>query len=82
MNLAPFIGNLFGSIYSGPINDRAIRWFAKRNNGIFEPEMRLKLLHLPSVLMAGGLIMFGTTDARVRSSDSLWQRDILLTVDL
>lgn len=61
MGLGPFIGNLVGSIYSGPLNDKAIRWFAKRNNGIFEPEMRLKLLHIPSVVMAGGIIMFGVT---------------------
>lgn len=65
MGLGPFTGNMLGNIYSGPINDRAIRWFAKRNNGIFESEMRLKLLHIPTVFMAGGIIMFGVTTARV-----------------
>ena len=71
MGLGPFIGNIFGSIYSGPINDRAIRWFAKRNHGVFEPEMRLKMLHLPSLLMALGLIMFGITTAKV----SFWHSE-------
>jgi MFS family permease len=41
MNLAPFIGNTLGSLICGPLSDWAILRLAKRNNGIYEPEMRL-----------------------------------------
>lgn len=67
LGLGPFIGNILGSIYSGYLADRSIVWLAKRNKGYYEPEMRLYLLHLPSVALCGGLIMFGVTVARVSS---------------
>ncbi|KAK7712627.1 hypothetical protein SLS64_005011 [Diaporthe eres] len=41
MNLAPFIGNTLGSLICGPLSDWTILRLAKRNNGIYEPEMRL-----------------------------------------
>jgi hypothetical protein len=36
---------------------RNILYYAKRNRGYYEPEMRLYILHLPAIFMAGGLIM-------------------------
>lgn len=71
MCVGPFLGFLFGTAYGGPLTDRAIIWYAKRNNGYYEPEMRLYLLHLPCLLVAGGLIMFGVTTAQVRLTSSL-----------
>lgn len=65
MGLGPFTGNLIGSVYCGYLADRAVVWFSKRNRGWFEPEMRLYLLHLPSLAMSAGLIMFGITTGRV-----------------
>lgn len=65
MNLGPFIGNLIGSFYTGVLSDRSVRWLARRNGGVFEPEMRLYLLPLPALLMAGGIVMFGVTADRV-----------------
>ncbi|KAL1857657.1 hypothetical protein Daus18300_010177 [Diaporthe australafricana] len=41
MNLAPFIGNTLGSLICGPLSDWTILRLAKRNQGIYEPEMRL-----------------------------------------
>lgn len=41
MNLAPFIGNTLGSLICGPLSDWTILRMAKRNDGIYEPEMRL-----------------------------------------
>ncbi|ROW13050.1 hypothetical protein VPNG_05957 [Cytospora leucostoma] len=41
MNLAPFIGTTIGSLICGPVSDRIILRLAKKNNGIYEPEMRL-----------------------------------------
>jgi MFS family permease len=65
MSVGPFVGNLLGSVYGGFLGDRSILFFARRNNGYYEPEMRLYILHLPALTLAGGLIMFGTTIARV-----------------
>ncbi|PHH83084.1 hypothetical protein CDD82_3619 [Ophiocordyceps australis] len=61
MSGGPFVGSVIGSIYGGPLVDWAIIKFAKRNNGIFEPEMRLWLMPFPAVAMSAGLIMFGAT---------------------
>ncbi|KAM5354096.1 hypothetical protein ACJ41O_000746 [Fusarium nematophilum] len=64
MTLGPFVGNIFGSIYGGPFADWAIVRLARRNGGIFEPEMRLYPLAIPTVLMSGGIMMFGITASR------------------
>ncbi|RSL46388.1 hypothetical protein CEP54_013862 [Fusarium duplospermum] len=61
MTLGPFVGNIFGSIYGGPLSDWVIVRLARRNGGIFEPEMRLYPLVVPTVVMAGSIIMFGVT---------------------
>jgi hypothetical protein len=59
LNLAPFVGCLFGTVLGGPLSDYSIIWLSKRNNGIFEPEMRLWLT-LPAVLICpAGLLTFG-----------------------
>lgn len=65
MSVGPFIGNLIGSVYGGVLGDWSILFFSRRNKGLYEPEMRLYLLHLPALIMAGGLIMFGATISRV-----------------
>ena len=44
MHLAPFIGNTIGALAGGPITDWLVLKLAKRNNGIYEPEMRLWVL--------------------------------------
>ncbi|ETS87665.1 hypothetical protein PFICI_01493 [Pestalotiopsis fici W106-1] len=61
MFTGPFIGAIFGSIYGGPLLDWAVIRFAKRNHGIFEPEMRLYLFPFQTVCLTAGLIMFGIT---------------------
>lgn len=65
MTLGPVVGNIFGSIYGGPFSDWFVIRAAKRNGGLFEPEMRLYPLCLSSLLYAGGLVMFGVTADRV-----------------
>ncbi|KAK5110059.1 hypothetical protein LTR62_006303 [Meristemomyces frigidus] len=40
MSLGPFIGSTLGSIVVGPVSDYVAVQLAKRNNGIYEPEMR------------------------------------------
>ena len=44
MNLPALIGNTLGALVSSPFSDRVILWLARKNNGIYEPEMRLWLL--------------------------------------
>lgn len=69
-NAGPLIENILGVVYGGFLGDRSILYYVKRNKGYFEPEMRLYILHLPAVFVAGGLIMFGTTISRVRQQHS------------
>ncbi|RKL02432.1 hypothetical protein BFJ68_g11989 [Fusarium oxysporum] len=59
MSLGPFVGNFLGSVYGGVLGDWVVVKLAKRNKGIFEPEMRLYILLLPALLMGGGLVLFG-----------------------
>ncbi|KAI8664750.1 hypothetical protein NCS56_00908700 [Fusarium sp. Ph1] len=60
MNLGIFVGCILGSIYAA-LSDRTVIWFARRNHGYYEPEMRLQLNHLPALCLGGGFIMFGVS---------------------
>lgn len=63
MNLPPFIGGIVGSLYGGLLNDWLIVKLARRNNGVFEPEMRLWVA-LPAVLaMPTSILLFGLATA-------------------
>jgi hypothetical protein len=64
LNLAPFIGGLFGSVFGGFMSDWLIIRLSRRNNGIYEPEMRLWLT-IPNIfILPAGLLMFGLPMAR------------------
>lgn len=58
LSLGPFLGGLLGSIFLGATLDPLIKWCAKKNNGIYEPEYRL-LGMIPSLLTGVGLFAFG-----------------------
>lgn len=63
MNLPPFIGSVIGSVYGGLLSDWLIVRLSRRNNGIYEPEMRLWLA-LPAVfILPGSLLFFGLPTA-------------------
>ncbi|KAK2066714.1 hypothetical protein P8C59_000505 [Phyllachora maydis] len=64
MSLGPFLGNVVGAVYAAVLSDWSVKRLARRNGGYFEPEFRLYLLLLPSLLMGGGLVMFGVTADR------------------
>ncbi|RDA84773.1 hypothetical protein CP532_1008 [Ophiocordyceps camponoti-leonardi (nom. inval.)] len=61
LQLGPLIGSTIAGFYGGWLSDKAIVWFAKRNGGVFEPEMRLYLLPFPAVVMSAGIATFGIT---------------------
>lgn len=58
LSLGPFVGGALGSIIMGVASDPLIKWCARRNKGVYEPEYRL----IPCVvgLLSGvGLMLFG-----------------------
>ncbi|KAI1537139.1 ProP Permease of the major facilitator superfamily [Pyrenophora tritici-repentis] len=59
INLAPFTGSAIGFFVGGPMNDLSIKYLAKRNKGIYEPEMRLWVGLAAAILLPAGLIIFG-----------------------
>jgi MFS family permease len=59
MGLPPFIGTSLATIICGPLSDSIALRLAKRNGGVFEPEMRLWLCLIFLPLVPAGLFMFG-----------------------
>ncbi|CAI7600059.1 unnamed protein product [Penicillium pancosmium] len=54
-----FIGTSLGTLLSGFFSDKIILWLAKRNGGVYEPEMRLWLLLAFGIFVPVGLLLFG-----------------------
>ncbi|KAJ5712987.1 uncharacterized protein N7483_010168 [Penicillium malachiteum] len=59
MNVAPFVGAVIGFPVGGWLSDKSILWLSKRNNGIYEPEMRLWLALPVAILGPASILMFG-----------------------
>lgn len=58
LSAGPTIGGLIGALFFGLVNDPIIKWCARKNRGVYEPEYRL----LPAIagLFTGvGLMLFG-----------------------
>lgn len=66
LSLPAFIGATLGGVYGGPLSDWSIIYFTKRNNGIYEPEMRLYLSIFPALAGPAGLFLYGLSTAAVR----------------
>ncbi|KAF4555035.1 Hypothetical protein D9617_3g021040 [Elsinoe fawcettii] len=64
LSLGPFVGSVLGAIYGGPFADWLILRLARRNRGVYEPEMRLHLLHFPLFIMPAGILLFGISIPR------------------
>ncbi|OAA61408.1 Major facilitator superfamily transporter [Cordyceps fumosorosea ARSEF 2679] len=59
MNIAPFIGTIPAIWVGGYLNDKSIIWLARRNGGIYEPEMRLWMSIPMAFVTPAGILMFG-----------------------
>ena len=69
MSLAPFVGSTIGSIICGPVSDRVALWLSKRNNGIYEPEMRFWVF-IPFIpFQVAGAFWFGYALDRMSTRD-------------
>ncbi|KAI1625853.1 serine/threonine kinase 16 [Exophiala viscosa] len=58
LSFGPFIGGVLGSVILGVLFDPWIKWCARRNRGIYEPEYRLVPVFL-GALSGVGLMLFG-----------------------
>lgn len=70
MNVAPFVGTVPGVIFGGWLNDKSIIWLSKRNNGIYEPEMRLWMALPFAIICPVGILMLGVGLAYVRGRNA------------
>lgn len=59
MGVAGFVGTALCAPFVGRLSDRMIIWMAKRNGGIYEPEMRLWLILWSAPFFALGQLLFG-----------------------
>ena len=58
-SIAGGIGTILGIVTGAPLSDWSIIWLAKRNKGIYEPEMRLWIGIPGALFVSAGLLMFG-----------------------
>lgn len=57
--IAPFIGVVFGAIFTGYVSDLFTITLARRNNGVMEPEQRLWGFAVTTVILPASLILWG-----------------------
>lgn len=60
-SIAGGVGTILGIVTGAPLSDWSIVWLAKRNKGIYEPEMRLWIGIPGALFVSGGLLMFGVS---------------------
>lgn len=57
--ISPFIGGIIGTAIAGKVSDIVVRYMARRNGGIYEPEFRLVLVIPIALSTVAGLMGFG-----------------------
>lgn len=57
VSIAALVGAIIGAVISGPIADHITKAMSRRNNGVYEPELRLILVFI--TLIIGGMSFFG-----------------------
>lgn len=72
--ISPFVGGSLGSMVAGRVSDLLVRYMVKKNNGIYEPELRL-IMVIPSVITTCiGLMGFGWAS----QVNNVWAGPIIL----
>ncbi|KAK3348805.1 major facilitator superfamily domain-containing protein [Lasiosphaeria hispida] len=61
ISLSPFILTIIGELISGPLNDWICIYLTRKNKGVYEPEFRLPLMVVATVLGVVGFFGFGAT---------------------
>lgn len=61
--ISPFIGGILGTAVAGKVSDVIVRFMARRNGGIYEPEFRLVMAAPVAVATTVGLMGFGWSAA-------------------
>jgi len=57
--ISPFIGGIIGTAIAGKVSDMIVRYMARKNGGIYEPEFRLVMAIPIAVSTVAGLMGFG-----------------------
>lgn len=57
VSISTLIGSILGAFVNGPLADWVVKFMARRNGGIYEPEFRLVIISVCLVL--GGMSFFG-----------------------
>ncbi|OCK75865.1 MFS general substrate transporter [Lepidopterella palustris CBS 459.81] len=57
--LSPFIGGVLGTAVAGKVSDLIVRFMARRNDGVYEPEFRLVMAIPVALCTTVGLMGFG-----------------------
>ncbi|EME48228.1 hypothetical protein DOTSEDRAFT_122771 [Dothistroma septosporum NZE10] len=61
ISLSPFILTIIGEAISGPLNDWICLHMARRNHGVYEPEFRLVLMLVVTIVGSVGFFGFGAS---------------------
>lgn len=57
--IAPFVGGVLGTAVAGKVSDLIVRFMARRNDGVYEPEFRLVMAVPITISTVVGLMGFG-----------------------
>ncbi|KAJ4362224.1 hypothetical protein N0V95_001468 [Ascochyta clinopodiicola] len=57
--ISPFVGGVLGTAVAGKVSDLIVRFMARRNDGVYEPEFRLVMAFPIAITTSIGLMGFG-----------------------
>lgn len=59
------VGGLIGSYCGGGLTDIIVKWRARKNNGVFEPEDRLYAIFIPLFIVPAGELMYNPIGLKI-----------------
>lgn len=75
--ISPFVGGILGTAVAGKVSDIIVRFMARKNEGIYEPEFRLVMALPVALTTAIGLMGFGWS---AQERDNFWVPTIFFGV--